>query len=83
MLTLMMQETEATLAGSHAAASQSQDGDVPADEAGDAVDGDEEEDAAWRNGDNYERLLALGHALGDVKKDRWRSRATVITRSII
>ena len=40
-------------------------------------DEEQENEDAWANGENYERLLELGHILGDVKTERWRIRAGV------
>ena len=40
-------------------------------------DDEQENEDAWTNGENYERLLELGHILGDVKTERWRIRAGV------
>lgn len=47
------------------------------EDGSDGGDGEEEEDDedAWTGGEHYERLLELGHVLGDVKTERWRLRA--------
>jgi hypothetical protein len=75
MLTLMMQESGAALVRAEDGHDANSNGAEIEDEEG--GDNDEAEEDAWRNGDNYERLLELGHVLGDVKKDRWRSKAKV------
>jgi len=38
--------------------------------------------AAWSDPNNYERLLALGSEIGDVKTERWRLRAQSVIDSL-
>lgn len=57
-----------------------------ADEQQAVDDGEDEEEAEDEEGEeeewDYERLLALGQALGDVKTERWRTRAQVVIASL-
>jgi hypothetical protein len=38
--------------------------------------------AAWEDPNNYDRLLALGNHIGDVKTERWRQRSQAIIESL-
>ena len=59
-----------------AVAPPSNDNDQGAEHNEEANEGDDSADssAAWEDPNNYDRLLALGSHIGDVKTERWRLR---------
>jgi len=63
-----------------------QTGDVENDEANTSSDSVNSNasgaSAAWSDPNNYERLLALGSEIGDVKKERWRLCAQSVIKSL-
>ena len=49
-----------------------------AHEDGDSIDSN----AAWEDPNNYDRLLALGNHIGDVKTERWRERSRAVIQGL-
>merc|ERR1711907_219181 len=77
-LALVMQESANILRQNNALADRNNSqGEGEEDEEDDEgeEDDDNDDEQAWAGGDHYERLLELGHILGDVKTERWRLRA--------